>query len=59
MHAITRCSSDYGPCIAGLGFGGEGWTTMTITTPTGEGVTNAKTFVRLRRCVIAGNFRIV
>lgn len=48
-----------GPCIAGLGFGGEGWTTMTITTPTGEGVTNARTFVRLRRCVIAGNFRIV
>lgn len=48
-----------GPCIAGLGFGGEGWTTMTITTPTGEGVTNAKTFVRLRRCVVAGNFRIV
>lgn len=28
-----------GPCIAGLGLGGEGWTTMTITTPTGEGVT--------------------
>lgn len=26
-----------GPCIAGLGLGGEGWTTMTITTPTGEG----------------------
>ncbi len=24
-----------GPCIAGLGLGGEGWTTMTITTPTG------------------------
>lgn len=48
-----------GPCIAGLGFGGEGWTTMTITTPTGEGVTNARTFVRLRRCVVAGNFRIV
>ena len=23
-----------GPCIAGLGLGGEGWTTMTITTPT-------------------------
>ncbi|VFT68189.1 ethanolamine utilization aldehyde dehydrogenase [Escherichia coli] len=30
-----------GPCIAGLGLGGEGWTTMTITTPTGEGVTSA------------------
>jgi len=48
-----------GPCIAGLGFGGEGWTTMTITTPTGEGVTCARTFVRLRRCVLADNFRIV
>lgn len=41
-----------GPCIAGLGLGGEGWTTMTITTPTGEGVTSARTFVRLRRCVL-------
>lgn len=48
-----------GSCIAGLGFGGEGWTTMTITTPTGEGVTCARTFVRLRRCVLAEHFRIV
>lgn len=48
-----------GPCIAGLGFGGEGWTSMTITTPTGEGVTSARTFVRLRRCVMVDNFRIV
>lgn len=48
-----------GPCIAGLGFGGEGWTTMTITTPTGEGVTCARTFVRLRRCVLTDHFRIV
>ena len=48
-----------GPCIAGLGFGGEGWTSMTISTPTGEGVTNASTFVRLRRCVLVDNFRIV
>ncbi len=48
-----------GPCLAGLGFGGEGWTTMTISTPTGEGVTSAATFVRQRRCVLAGNFRIV
>ena len=39
-----------GPCIAGLGLGGEGWTTMTITTPTG---------VRLRRCVLVDAFRIV
>ncbi len=45
--------------IAGLGLGGEGWTTMTITTPTGEGVTSARTFVRLRRCVLVDAFRIV
>lgn len=48
-----------GPCLAGLGFGGEGWTSMTITTPTGEGVTSARTFVRLRRCVVVDHFRIV
>lgn len=48
-----------GPCIAGLGFGGEGWTSMTISTPTGEGVTSARTFVRLRRCVMVDHFRIV
>ena len=48
-----------GPCLAGLGFGGEGWTSMSITTPTGEGVTSARTFVRLRRCVIVDHFRIV
>ncbi len=48
-----------GPCLAGLGFGGEGWTSMTISTPTGEGVTSARTFVRLRRCVMVDHFRIV
>ncbi|MBD3223275.1 MAG: aldehyde dehydrogenase family protein [Caldithrix sp.] len=48
-----------GPCLAGLGFGGEGWTSMTITTPTGEGVTSARSFVRKRRCVLVDHFRIV
>lgn len=48
-----------GSCLAGLGFGGEGWTSMTISTPTGEGVTCSRTFVRLRRCVIVDHFRIV
>ncbi len=47
------------PSYAGLGFGGEGFTSMTIATPTGEGVTSARTFTRLRRCVLYGNFRIV
>jgi len=48
-----------GPCLAGLGAGGEGWTSMTISTPTGEGVTNAATFVRKRRCTLVDSFRIV
>jgi aldehyde dehydrogenase len=48
-----------GPHLAALGAGGEGWTSMTISTPTGEGVTSARTFVRIRRCVLVDNFRIV
>ncbi|PID44906.1 MAG: aldehyde dehydrogenase EutE [Proteobacteria bacterium] len=48
-----------GPCLAGLGAGGEGWTSMTISTPTGEGVTNSATFVRKRRCTLVDRFRIV
>lgn len=47
------------PSYAGLGFGGEGFTTMSIAGPTGEGVTSARTFTRQRRCVLAGSFRIV
>ena len=46
------------PSYSGLGFDGEGYTTMTIATPTGEGVTSARTFTRLRRCVLYGDFRI-
>ncbi|WP_246861131.1 aldehyde dehydrogenase family protein [Bacillus sp. REN3] len=46
--------------LAGVGFGGEGFTTMTIAGPTGEGITSAKTFTRQRRCVLAeGGFRII
>ncbi len=47
------------PSYAGLGFGGEGFASLTIATPTGEGVTSARTFTRSRRCVLYGNFRIV
>ena len=46
------------PSYAGLGMGGEGYTSMTIATPTGEGITTARTFTRLRRCVLYGDFRI-
>ena len=47
------------PSYAGLGFNGEGFTTLTIATPTGEGITSARTFTRNRRCVLYGEFRIV
>jgi propionaldehyde dehydrogenase len=45
--------------LGGLGFGGEGCTTLTIATPTGEGITTPRAFTRQRRCVLAGDFRIV
>jgi propionaldehyde dehydrogenase len=47
------------PSYAGLGFNGEGYTTLTIATPTGEGLTAAHSFTRSRRCVLYGDFRIV
>ncbi len=48
-----------GSCAAGLGAGGEGPTSFTIASPTGEGLTDARTFCRRRRCVLVGAFRIV
>lgn len=45
--------------IVGLGLGGEDWTIMIIVAPVEEGVTGAQTFIRLRRCVLVGVFRIV
>lgn len=48
------------PSLAGVGANGEGYTTMSIAGPTGEGLTSAKNFTRKRRCVLAeGGFRIV
>lgn len=41
------------PSYAGIGFGGEGFATFTIASRTGEGLTNAETFTRERRCVMA------
>jgi acyl-CoA reductase-like NAD-dependent aldehyde dehydrogenase len=48
-----------GPSYSGLGFGGEGSTTMTIASPTGEGITTTRTFTRQRRCVMVDSFRII
>lgn len=47
------------PSYAGLGIKGEGFTTLTIATPTGEGLTSARSFTRIRRCTLSGGFRIV
>jgi len=61
MAQIMNCSLfiKNGPNYSGLGFGGAGYTSFTITTPTGEGLTRARTFTRERRCVLVGYFRIV
>jgi propionaldehyde dehydrogenase len=47
------------PSYAGLGFGGEGFCTLSIAGPTGEGLTSARSFTRQRRCVLADSFRII
>jgi aldehyde dehydrogenase len=47
-----------GPCMAGLGLGGEGYLSFSVATPTGEGITNPRTFTRVRRCVMVDNLRI-
>ena len=43
----------------GLGYGGEGFCSFTIASPTGEGITNPISFSRIRRCVLKDSFRIV
>jgi len=48
-----------GPIVAGLGAGGEGSTSFTIASPTGEGLTGPRSFSRRRRCVMVDHFRIV
>jgi len=46
-------------CLAGLGLGGEGYTSFTIASPTGEGLTTAVHFTRERRCTLKDSFRFV
>jgi len=48
-----------GPTLAGLGYGGEGFCSFTIASPTGEGLTRPYSFTRERRCVLVDHFRIV
>ncbi len=43
---------------AGLGLDGEGTSSFTIASPTGEGLTGPRSFSRFRRCVLVDHFRI-
>jgi aldehyde dehydrogenase len=48
-----------GPCMAGLGLGGEGYISFSIAGPTGEGVTTPLTFTRERRCSMIDDLRVI
>jgi acyl-CoA reductase-like NAD-dependent aldehyde dehydrogenase len=49
-----------GRAVAGIGGEGEGegYTSFTIASPTGEGLTTPRSFSRWRRCTLVGHFRI-
>lgn len=47
-----------GACMAGLGLGGEGYSSFSIATTTGEGITTPLTFTRKRRCVMVDNLNL-
>ena len=67
VNAITRMARDIDVSIfianaanlAGLGDGGEGYTSFSIASPTGEGMTRPRSFSRDRRMTVAGGLRIV
>ncbi len=48
-----------GPNLAGLGQGGEGYTSFSIASPSGEGMTRPRSFSRERRLAVAGGLRFV
>jgi acyl-CoA reductase-like NAD-dependent aldehyde dehydrogenase len=48
-----------GPNAAGLGYGGEGYCSFSIASPTGDGLTGPRSFTRERRCTLVDYFRIV
>ncbi len=60
MARVIDCSIfvKNGPAAAGLGFGGEGHSSFTIASPTGEGLTRPRSFSRERRCTLVDHFRI-
>jgi aldehyde dehydrogenase len=61
MARVMDCSIfvKNGASFAGVGYGGEGFCSFTIASPTGEGLTNPLSFSRMRRCTLKDYFRIV
>ncbi len=64
LHAMARTINTSifvknGSNLAGLGLGGEGYTSFTIASPTGEGLTTVRNFTRERRCTLKEYFRFV
>ena len=67
VNAITRMAREIDVSIfvanaanlAGIGDGGEGYTSFSIASPTGEGLTRPRSFSRERRMTVAGGLRIV
>jgi aldehyde dehydrogenase len=61
MARMMNCSIFVanGPNFAGLGEGGEGFTSFSIASPTGEGLTRPRTFSRVRRVTVVGALRYV
>jgi acyl-CoA reductase-like NAD-dependent aldehyde dehydrogenase len=48
-----------GPNFSGLGQGGEGFSSFSIASPTGDGLTRPRTFSRERRITVVGALRII
>jgi propionaldehyde dehydrogenase len=59
MGRAMQCSIyvKNGPTLFGLGLG-EGYATMSIGTPTGDGLTKTSHFARPLHCALVGSFRI-
>jgi acyl-CoA reductase-like NAD-dependent aldehyde dehydrogenase len=61
MARLCNCSIfvKNGRSVDGLAVAGEGYTSFTIASPTGEGLTTPRSFSRWRRCTLVDHFRIV
>jgi propionaldehyde dehydrogenase len=47
------------PAFAWVGVGAEGWLSQTIAGPTGQGVTDARTWTRQRMIALGGSLRVI